>query len=79
MPGPVSDSYDPEFGTGENVRKVARAIKKQLDVISHTIGKEPRDILEVIHGENGGVHEIKFSERSLRIIRFALNRALKSI
>ena len=81
MPGPVSDSYDPEFGTGTNAEDVTGAIEAVRDRISVALRGAPlKDIVEVVHGRAGplspGMH---FYERELRVLRFALNRALESI
>lgn len=81
MPGPVSDSYDPEFGTGANAQEVAEAIRALRDRASKALGTEElKNILEVIRGKNGKDKTLLIrNERELRILRFALNRALESI
>jgi hypothetical protein len=82
MPGPVSDSYDPEFSTGSNRQDVADAIKALRDRASKALGTEElKNILEVVHGKNGNTKATLLirNERELRILRFALNRALESI
>ena len=81
MPGSVSDSYDPEFGTGENARDVRDAIEKCRDRLTKSIGTgELKNIIEVVHGSAGPRKPgIRFTERELRVMRFALNRALESI
>ncbi|APU89016.1 hypothetical protein Rctr197k_233 [Virus Rctr197k] len=81
MPGPVSDSYDPEFGTSANAEEVADAIKAVRDRISEAIGTEElKYILDVVRGKNGKDKTLVIrNERELRILRFALNRALESI
>lgn len=81
MPGPVSGSYDPEFGTGENAARVADAILKVRGIITQTIGDPTlKPILEVGAQHNRGAKkELRLTERELRILRFAVNRALESI
>jgi hypothetical protein len=86
MPGPVSDSYDPEFGTGANAAEVLVAITKVRDLITQRIGSdELKNIVELAEGYNATRYEdpnrkpCPFSERELRIIRFALNRELESL
>jgi hypothetical protein len=80
MPGPVSDSYDPEFGTGYNCSLVREAVTQVRDIVSSAIGTEQlKYILDVIGDKNGRKKKVSFSERELRIIRFAMNRALESI
>ena len=77
-PGPVSDSYDPEFSTGENARDVRDAIMRARDRVAVGLG-EPKNIVAVVHGQAGPFKAVKLSERERRVIRFALNRALESI
>lgn len=80
MPGPVSDSYDPEFGTGENADEVRMAVEGVREIISEAIGDPTlRDIVQVAAGPPGAAHDLRFSERQLRVMRFALNRALESL
>ena len=82
MPGPVSDSYDPEFGTAANAAEVAEAIGKVRDEITRAIGEERLSpILDVVRGHPAGHGPLKplaLTERELRIIRFAMNCALES-
>lgn len=77
-PGPVSDSYDPEFSTGENAQDVRNAIIEARDKLAVGLG-EAQNILAVVHGKAGPLKAITLSERQRRVIRFALNRALESI
>ncbi len=81
MPGPVSDSYDPEFSTAANAAEVEEAVKSVRDTITSIIGSEKlMNILDVCRMiENNPLHTAVFRERELRIIRFAMNRALESL
>lgn len=79
MPGPISDSYDREFGTGSNAADVAQAIREVASKLTHVLGRDLKNIVEVVHGIEGQEHDLLFSERELRIMRFCLNRALESI
>jgi hypothetical protein len=79
MPGPISDSRDPEFGTGANARAVREAIDAISARIGGVIGHELRFIVDVVDGHPGPAHPLLLSERELRVIRFALNRASESI
>ena len=84
MPGPVSDSYDPEFGTGANADTVSKALAKVRDRIAIEIGDPSLlpivDIAEsLLNGDPDQITPITLSFREMRIIRFALNRALESI
>jgi hypothetical protein len=78
MPGPVSDSYDPEFSTGENAKDVRDAIVEVRDKLAFGLG-ELQYIVSVIHGNPGALKTVRLSERELRVVRFALNRALETI
>jgi hypothetical protein len=79
MPGPVSDSYDPEFGTGEAANAVRNAIDAVAARVGELLGPELRPIVGVVEGPAGTEHQVVFSERELRVIRFAMNRASETI
>lgn len=79
MPGPVSDSYDPEFGTGSNAHDVRSGIQDVIDGIAVHIGSELKDIVGVAQNDLGEMSDIRFSEREMRLIRFGLLRALESV
>lgn len=79
MPGPVSDSYDPEFSTAANAEDVHTAIQEVVDKIGRRLGSQRHDIVGVVHGKPGKRHTLQLSERELRVIRFALSRAQESI
>ena len=77
MPGPVSDSFDPEFGTVSNADDVAGAIHRVIEQFD-ALGPL-KSIVEVVHGPAGNSFKVYLSERDARVIRFALHRALESI
>ena len=79
MPGPVSDSYDPEFGTGAGAAIVVQGIKQALEPIDKKLGPGLKDIVEVACSVDGRLIRMGFSERELRLIRFACRRALETI
>lgn len=79
MPGPVSDSYDPEFGTGANASNVRDAIEDIVGRINKILGPQLEEIVGVVHGGNGARTPFSLSEREMRIVRFSLNRALETI
>lgn len=81
MPGPVSDSYDPEFSTGANAHDVREAIKDVVAKLERTAlkGKPVENIVEVVHRPGSAVCNLQLTEREWRIIRFSLNRATESI
>jgi len=79
MPGPVSDSYDPEFGTGHNAEDVREEMEYIVDRIARILGPDLKNIVDVVHGPHGKRTKCMLSERDMRVIRFGLNRALESI
>lgn len=80
MPGPVSDSYDPEFSTQANASRVREAIERQVAWITKQIGPGLQNIVEVVDGPSGKrMPARRWSEREARIIRFALLRALETL
>jgi len=79
MPGPVSDSYDPEFGTSSNCQLVKDEIKKQVDKIGELLGPRLKYIVSVCEGPQGKGKTLRLTEKELRVIRFALNRALETL
>ena len=80
MPGPVSDSYDPEFGTGENANTVREAIQETADYASAPLSRELKYIVTVAEShDDRRLYTLQFTEREIRIIRFCMNRALETI
>lgn len=80
-PGPVSDSCDPEFGTGANAAEIREALVDVYSTVSEILGgKPPMYILDLVRAEDL-TRRIKanLSEREWRLIRFALERAEESI
>ena len=53
MPGPVSDSYDPEFGTSSNAEDVKEAIRFVVNKIGRYLGPELKNIVGVAQGKAG--------------------------
>lgn len=85
MPGPVSDSYDPEWGTSHNRHLIIEALKDMYDKVSHVLGdKPPIYILKLVKDWAYNDDEIvrirhEFTEKEWRIIRFALERSIDSL
>lgn len=80
MPGPTSDSYDPEFGTGANAQDVRDAIQDIVDAIGLYIGSDLKNIVSVVQSP-AATHRysLRLTEKQLRVVRFGLNRALETI
>jgi hypothetical protein len=85
MPGPISDSYDPEFSTGARATAVREAIMEQRDRLTEILGEKLLPIVDIAEDEfdhtfsKNFAKRFVFNERELRIIRFALNRAIDTI
>lgn len=79
MPGPVSDSYDPEFGTGANASAVIAGLEGVVRRVSGILASERQNIVQVVNGPDGPAHQVQLTERELRIIRFGLERAAESV
>jgi len=79
MPGPVSDSYDPEFGTGANAADVREGIGSVIYDVKQMLGPELKDIVEVAQSKDTKLLRLRLSERRWRLVRFGLLRALESI
>ncbi len=79
MPGPVSDSYDPEFGTGANAADVREGIDSVVCDIKEMLGPELKDIVEVAQSKDAKRLGLRLSERRWRLVRFGLLRALESL
>lgn len=79
MPGPVSDSYDPR------ATAVREAIMEQRDRLTEILGEKLLPIVDIAEDEfyhtlpKNFAKRFVFNERELRIIRFALNRAIDTI
>jgi hypothetical protein len=73
MPGPVSDSYDPEYGTSADRHDVIEAIRGVEARITALLGAERKNIVGVVHGKAGRLRGLTLSEKELRILRYALD------
>ena len=79
MPGPISDSYDPEFGTGANAAEIKNAVGAMYNELGKIIGGPPQYILNVVRGEDGPIIVALFTKKEWRILRFACERADESL
>ena len=79
MPGPVSDSYDPEWGTAENARRIKDALDEVYAYISQCLGDPiPECILQLLDRDDlvePAPTALALTEKQWRIVRFALGRA----
>jgi len=87
MPGPVSDSYDPEWGTSSNREDIADALAEMHGRLGEVIGGGPKFVLEPVHEfieEVAGKPSTRTltlccSEAAMRILRFACERARENL
>lgn len=82
MPGPVSDSHDPEWGTGAKADEIRLALRQLYHTLSDKLGGRPPiyigDLVDRIDLMDNKA-TATFSEWELRILRFSLERALETI
>lgn len=80
MPGPVSDSYDPEWGTSANAAEIVDELRELYTRLSIVLGKQPPiHILTLVRSELSKPVPAVMSEKDWRLIRFAVERAIDSI
>ena len=80
MPGSVSDSYDPEWGTGENSDTIRNAMLDMHCKLSDILGgMPPMYILDLVQAELGNPITATLTEKQWRLLRFACERAAESI
>lgn len=81
MPGSVSDSFDPEWGTGANREEIENNLQDVYRRVSLTLSqKPPMFILDLVQSENlEEIIEDGLTEKEWRLIRFALERAIESL
>lgn len=82
MPGPVSDSYDPEWGTADRASMIQNALLEMHARLGNIIGSSPLPISQVVLGLgdlSGNLIEATLTEREWRILRFACERAAECI
>jgi hypothetical protein len=81
MPGPVSDSYDCEWGTAANGARIAEALDGVYAKVSALVGNPvPLFILDLIEAQGMGKPRAgTLTVKEWRLIRFALERARESL
>jgi len=80
MPGPVSDSYDPEFGTGDNAASVREAVQDAYAKLTKIIGViRPIYIVDLAKADLPRIIQAELTEREWRILRFCCERAEESL
>lgn len=80
MPGPMSDSYDPEWGTSSNAATISEALQEVYDKVSDLVENvKPLFILHLLDQEYPQPITATLTTKEWRIIRFALERAKESL
>lgn len=83
MPGPVSDSYDPQWGTAATSAAIREALDRLYSEVSLILNDEPPvNILSLMNKEaqlNTPLPAVVLTEWQWRMIRFAIERANESI
>lgn len=84
MPGPVSDSYDPEWGTAENARAIREQLREAYQQVTTVLDSQPPwPILAVVETPPDAFQPTHvaalLSAKHWRIIRFALERAQETL
>jgi hypothetical protein len=82
VPGPVSDSYDVEWGTSEKAEHIRDAVLRLHARLTRVLrDRPPVDIRELVDEEHirGDACGVILTEWELRILRFACERARESI
>jgi hypothetical protein len=80
MPGSVSDSYDPEWGTAANAERIRDALRTEYSRVCTLLGQSvPLYILRLLDAELPTPITATLTEKQWRIIRFALERAAQSL
>ena len=80
MPGPISDSYDPEWGSGTNRVRIQNELTAvYMRVSAVLLNNPPIYIGDLVTQELPEKISAELSEKEWRIIRFALERAGESL
>lgn len=80
MPGPISDSYDPEWGSGSNRERIRDEITAvYMRISTLLLNNPPIYIGDLVTRELPEKISAELTEKEWRIIRFALERAGESL
>jgi hypothetical protein len=80
MPGPVSDSYDVEWGTSSNGEMIKIALREVYEKLTNILdGKPPHFILDLVEEDLPTPISHTLTEKEWRLLRFSVERALDSI
>jgi hypothetical protein len=80
VPGPISDSYDPEWGTGERTCDIAEQLGELYSKVSEILQNKPAiHILDLVEMDLPTLRQACLSEKEWRLLRFCIERAKDSI
>lgn len=81
MPGPVSDSADPEWGSSANAEEIQDALQEMHKKLTTLLDQRPpMYILDLVRSNKLNKQiDATFREKDWRILRFACERARESI
>jgi hypothetical protein len=79
MPSTTPDPRDAEFISGPAAQEVHEAVSAIAARVERLVGPGRLHIRDVVRGRDGAVHQVAFTERELRVVRFAMQRAGDSI
>ena len=82
MPGPISDSFDPEWGTSSAAEPIIDSIEELYERVSEVLGKTDPIYVKTLAGQKDELNtpiQATLTEWEWRIIRFSLERAKESI
>lgn len=82
MPGPVSDSFDPEWGTSSNRAEIDEALENVYNKLSTILEHQvPIYILDLVERDDLNLidYTANLTEKEWRLLRFALERARESL
>lgn len=81
MPGPVSDSYDPEWGTIAEAEEIYDSLQRVYKKVSKILGEKPPIYIKelVLANDLNTLLTAELTEQEWRIIRFAIERAYHSL
>lgn len=71
----IHDSEDPMYGAGERPDEVRRAMLAVTGKVAAVVDWPIGNMSDVVSGPEGPIHQVDFTERELRILRFALHLA----
>ena len=80
MPGPVSDAFDPEWGTRARAQNILDTLESVYARLSHILEDQPpKYILDLVDEDLPTRIVATLSEKEWRLLRFSVERAMESL